>query len=139
MIQEGVAKHFVLPRFTASVIGTLREVISNDTTTRDKISLNELGSTIVRGPIDKFSTVLGQNPTFASTWQKKYESKEGRESPERQLTLPPRVRFSSPNHQYHPIIILPLRCRNSLSTICRLYNQAIQPQGSIRSACGCIP
>ena len=51
---------------------------------------------------------------------------------------PPQVCFSSPNRQYHSIIILPLRCRNSTSTICRLYNRAIQLQGGIHSAWGCI-
>ena len=92
-----------------------------------------------RGPIDKISTVYCQNPTFASTWQNKSESKEGRENLERQQTLPPRVCFSSPNRQYHPILIMPLLCRNYPSTSCRLYNLSIQPQGGICSAWNCIP
>ena len=41
---EGAAKTFVLPKFTASGQGNLKEVIDNDTTTRDKISLNGLGA-----------------------------------------------------------------------------------------------
>ena len=42
---EDVEKHFVLPKFTASETGTLSEVIDNDTTTRDKMSLNGLNLT----------------------------------------------------------------------------------------------
>ena len=42
---EYVAKHFVFPKFTASGPGTFREVIDNDTTTRDKMSLNGLKAT----------------------------------------------------------------------------------------------
>ena len=33
-----------------------------------------------RGPIDKISTVFFQNLTFTSTWQKKSESKEGKQT-----------------------------------------------------------
>ena len=33
----------------------------------------------IRGPIDKISTIFCQNPTFASMWQKKIESKEGKQ------------------------------------------------------------
>ena len=91
-----------------------------------------------RGHIDRISTLLGQNPTYASMWPTK-KSKEGRENIERQQTLSLRVRFSSPKRQYHPIRILPLRCRNSLSTSCRLYNRVINSQGGICSGCGCIP
>ena len=41
-----MANHFVLPIFTTPVSGTLREFIENDTTKRDKISLNGLGEKI---------------------------------------------------------------------------------------------
>ena len=40
---EGIANHFVFPKFTASGKGTLKEVIDNDTITRYKITLNVLG------------------------------------------------------------------------------------------------
>ena len=42
---EDAANHFEYPKFTAPVVGILREVIDNDTTTRDKISLNGLWGT----------------------------------------------------------------------------------------------
>ena len=35
----------MLPNFTTPVSGTSMEVLENDTTTRDKISLNDLGMT----------------------------------------------------------------------------------------------
>ena len=40
---EDMAKRLLLPNFTTPVPGTLRGVIENDTTPRDKISLNGLG------------------------------------------------------------------------------------------------
>ena len=45
MIPEGVAKNVMFPRFTASGPGRLREVVNNDTTTRDKLFRNGLGAT----------------------------------------------------------------------------------------------
>ena len=41
-MSEDDAKHFLLPKFTASGPGTLREVIDNVTTPRDKMNLNGL-------------------------------------------------------------------------------------------------
>ena len=71
------------------------------------------------------STVYSQKPTFASTWQnkfKKIESMEGRENSERRQTLPPQVGFLPPNLQYHTMLFLPLRCRNSplLAAVCTI-------------------
>ena len=40
---EEVTKQFAFHNFTTPVTGTLREVIGNDTTPRDKIFLNVLG------------------------------------------------------------------------------------------------
>ena len=40
-----MADIFVFPDFTTPVSGTLREVLDNDTTTRDGISLHGLGMT----------------------------------------------------------------------------------------------
>ena len=37
LIPEDVEKHFALPNYTTLVPGTLREVIDNENTTRDKI------------------------------------------------------------------------------------------------------
>ena len=45
MIPEDTAKNFAFPDFTTPVPGTLREVLENYTTPRDKISLNGLGMT----------------------------------------------------------------------------------------------
>ena len=42
---EDVANRFTFPKFAASVSGTLREILDNDTTTRDKITLKLLGET----------------------------------------------------------------------------------------------
>ena len=83
-------------------------------------------------------------PYFAKTQLslprgKKIWVKGRQANPERRQIVPPWVIFSSPNRQYHPIIILPLRCRNSPSTSCLLYNRVIQLQWDIRSACSCIP
>ena len=44
MISEDVANHFVLTNFATPVSGTLRGVLYNETTPRDKISLNGLGT-----------------------------------------------------------------------------------------------
>ena len=44
-MSEDVAKHFLFPNFTTPVPGTLREVLDNDNTPRDKIYLNGLGTT----------------------------------------------------------------------------------------------
>ena len=44
LMPEDVSKHFLFPNFKAPVPGTLREVLDNDTTPRDKISLNGLGT-----------------------------------------------------------------------------------------------
>ena len=86
-----------------------------------------------RGSIDKISSVLGQNLTFTSIWHKK---KEGRESPEQQQTLPPRVGFSSPNCQYHPILIVPFRCRNSrlLASVCTIGRYSRKGKYVLRAA-----
>ena len=65
--------------------------------------------------------------------------KERQANQKQRQTVPPWVSFSSPNCQYHPILKIPLQCRNSPSSSCFLNNRAIQPQGRIRSACGCIP
>ena len=40
---EDAAKQFAFPNFTTPVPGTLRKVLDNDTTTRDKFYLNGLG------------------------------------------------------------------------------------------------
>ena len=40
---EDVENNCVLPKFTIPVTETLREFLDNDTTTRDKITLNGLG------------------------------------------------------------------------------------------------
>ena len=45
---EDISKHFALPNFTAPVSETLKEVIYNFTTTRDKFILNGLGVTKVK-------------------------------------------------------------------------------------------
>ena len=39
---EDMAKNFAFPNFATPVPGTLKEVLDNDTTPRDKISLNGL-------------------------------------------------------------------------------------------------
>ena len=39
-MSEDVAKHFLFPNFTTPVPGTMREVLGNDTTLREKISFN---------------------------------------------------------------------------------------------------
>ena len=59
--------------------------------------------TLTRGPIDKISTVLGQNPTFASTWQKKSESKEGKQiqNEDRQSPLEFASHLQSPISSYY--------------------------------------
>ena len=41
---EDSEKHFVLPNFIISVSGTLRGVLDNNATTRDKSYLNDLGT-----------------------------------------------------------------------------------------------
>ena len=67
--------HFVLPNFTTPVSGTLREVLDNDNTTRDKIYLNGLGMTIEesggisvimkrRMEVDKYYSVFGYKPQY---------------------------------------------------------------------------
>ena len=43
LIAEDVPKHFVFPNFVTPVTGTLRGVLDNETTPRDKIYLNGLG------------------------------------------------------------------------------------------------
>ena len=43
LIPEDAAKHFAFLNFTTPVPGMLREVLDNDTTLRDNISLNGLG------------------------------------------------------------------------------------------------
>ena len=45
MIPEDIAEHFALTNNTTPVIGTLREVLDNDTKPIDKIYLNGLGTT----------------------------------------------------------------------------------------------
>ena len=42
---EDVENNFSFPKFTTPVEGMLREVLDNNTKTRDKISLNGLGVT----------------------------------------------------------------------------------------------
>ena len=44
-MSEDVEKHFVLPNFNTPETGTLREVLDNDNTTREKNYLNGLGMT----------------------------------------------------------------------------------------------
>ena len=53
---EYVANNFVIPNFTASGIGTLREVIDNYKTTGDKMSLN--GLKVIKGQSISVSTML---------------------------------------------------------------------------------
>ena len=53
---EGVSKHSSLPNFTTPVPGTLRGVLYNYTTTRDKNSLNGLG--IIKGGSGGLSMML---------------------------------------------------------------------------------
>ena len=43
LIPEDAEKHFAFPNFTTPVPGMMREVLDNDTTLRDNISLNGLG------------------------------------------------------------------------------------------------
>ena len=45
VIQEDVAKQFAFPNFTTPIEGTLREVLYNDISPRDKISLDGWGIT----------------------------------------------------------------------------------------------
>ena len=45
LMPEDVTKNYVFPNFTTSMIGTLGEVLDNDMTPRDKISLKRLGGT----------------------------------------------------------------------------------------------
>ena len=42
-MSEDVVKHFALPNFTTPMPGMLMEVLDNDITPRDKITLNRLG------------------------------------------------------------------------------------------------
>ena len=44
MIPEDNVNHFSFPKFITPVASTLREVLDNEITTRDKISLNGLGT-----------------------------------------------------------------------------------------------
>ena len=44
-MQEDVAKHFAFPNSATPVPGTMRGVLDNETTPRDRISLNVLGMT----------------------------------------------------------------------------------------------
>ena len=53
---EDVAKHFILPMFTASGPGALRGVIYNDKKTRDKMFLN--GLEMVKGQSISVSSML---------------------------------------------------------------------------------
>ena len=48
LIPEEVSKHFALPKFNTQGTGTLREVLENYTTTRDKIYLSGLVVTKVK-------------------------------------------------------------------------------------------
>ena len=68
-----------------------------------------------RGPLVKFLPYIVKTQLSLPRGKKikKSESKEGRENPERRQTLPPRVGFSFPNRQYHTMLFLLLRCRNS--------------------------
>ena len=43
---EHMARHLAFYNFATPVLGTMREVLDNNTTPRDKISLNFLGMTI---------------------------------------------------------------------------------------------
>ena len=80
----------------------------------------------IGGPLIKFLPCLAKIQCSLPCGKKRGgKRKEGRENTKQRETLPPRVGFSSPNHQYHTIRIVPLRCRNSLSTSCRLYNPPI--------------
>ena len=45
MIPEDIKRHFVFPIFATLVPGTLRKVLDNCTTTRDKSYLNGVGTT----------------------------------------------------------------------------------------------
>ena len=70
----------MLPNFTTPVSGTLREVLDNDTTTRDKIYLNGLGITIDESggvsvilktgmEVEKYYTVFNYEPQYhRKTW-----------------------------------------------------------------------
>ena len=53
---EDVANHFAFSNFAAPVSGTLREILDNDTTTRDKISLKVLD--VTKGESVGVSTML---------------------------------------------------------------------------------
>ena len=44
LIPEDVVKHFLFPNFVTPMTGMLREVLDNDITPKDKISLNGLGT-----------------------------------------------------------------------------------------------
>ena len=99
----------------------------------EKLYLLQVGSPLIKC-LPYFSKTQFSLPRGKTIWVKGSQA-----NPERRQTFPPQVRLSFPNHQYRPILILPLWCRNYPSTSCRLYNRAIQPQGGIRSACGCIP
>ena len=56
LMTEDVTKHFWFPNFTTPVPGILREVLDNDTTTRDTISFNGLG--ITKGESGGVSMIL---------------------------------------------------------------------------------
>ena len=43
LMPEDISNHIVFHKFTPPVSSTLREILDNDTTTRDKISLKVLG------------------------------------------------------------------------------------------------
>ena len=45
---EDVSRHLALPNFSTPVTGMPREVVDNETTPRDKISLNVLGTKKVK-------------------------------------------------------------------------------------------
>ena len=106
---------------------------------RNKIDFERDVEFYSRGPMDKFFTVLGQNPTFASTWQKIMSKRKDKKIHNSDRHSPLGFAY---HRQIANIILFKLcRCnsKNSPSTSCRLYNRAIQPQGGICSACGCIP
>ena len=63
-----MAKHFVFPNFTTPLTGSIRGVLYNDTSTRDKIPINGLGMTkgesVIVYIMLKTGTEVAQDRTF---------------------------------------------------------------------------
>ena len=94
---------------------------------------------LIRGSIDKIFTLYSQNPTFASTWQKKQFWVKGRTRNPRTTTdtsLPSWLLIAKLTISYYAIYAVVMQKWSSTS--CRLYNRAIHQHRGIRYACGCI-